>query len=852
MVKRRKSRSGSSTLLTTFLFGFCIGSSFIYALVVSLEIDFSGVEKEVSGESSNGVRASLARGVDGGLSAGEIEEKSPETSGSVASTILEEVDSEETLYADVEGVWPGRHLFVTVPGTVLDDATRELLSVYKPGGVVLRSENLVDESQTRRLVDDIKDAVGLGTGYADAPFITVSLEEIAESDFGLEEMPSAWELGAGGDADRVGAVARRYAVSARKRGIGVVLGPSLDVYRPRMGNFGPKERFFGGDVGVVASVGLAFAEGLRASGVLPVVGHYPGLGAATQGADGSLAILDDQKTLAEEVIFPFARAADGNVAGLLVGHIAVPVLDEDTPERPASLSPKLVQTLLREVWFYEGLVLADDVTLHPAVSGRSADEIVVEALLAGCDAVLLYALDRDKLNAICRAVVERSAVNSVFRERLSASKARLSNHLAMLAAPVPQPAGTERVLHAVRRGENLIAIARQYRVYVDDVMAWNGLNSSEIRFGQRLSIYVPRAGTGFAATLDSERTEPAEPEDVLAQGAREPGVIPETEVPGWEEEELEEAGEVTDGGDGAFAGGVVDDEALETEMSTAVSGGDEVVAEADGAQTGDDLGVEEDSLEEIVTASDGDEVVAEADGAQAGVELGFEEDSLEEMVPALGGDETVADADGAQTDVDLGVEEDSPEEMVPTSGGDEVVAKVDRAGEVTVDLEESADSNPVDSSIETVEPVGEDGAVGVGGSDLVEGSEGADSEELEASVPASTSVATIKGEHVVAEGETVAGIALAYGVTEEVLRSWNEIEGELLDVGSSLVVYLPAEANVEEEKAFGYYTIQRGDILHNVALKLGTTKVMLMELNGLLDSNLIKIGQRLKYPLPSE
>jgi membrane-bound lytic murein transglycosylase D len=54
----------------------------------------------------------------------------------------------------------------------------------------------------------------------------------------------------------------------------------------------------------------------------------------------------------------------------------------------------------------------------------------------------------------------------------------------------------ERVVHRVRRGENLQAIAWKYRTTVGNLRRWNGLNGSIIRPGKRLVAYYGEKGDG--------------------------------------------------------------------------------------------------------------------------------------------------------------------------------------------------------------------------------------------------------------------------------------------------------------------------------------------------------------------
>jgi membrane-bound lytic murein transglycosylase D len=52
----------------------------------------------------------------------------------------------------------------------------------------------------------------------------------------------------------------------------------------------------------------------------------------------------------------------------------------------------------------------------------------------------------------------------------------------------------ERVTYRVRRGDNLGKISRQYGVSVQDLQGWNNLRGTQIRVGQRLTIYPKGSG----------------------------------------------------------------------------------------------------------------------------------------------------------------------------------------------------------------------------------------------------------------------------------------------------------------------------------------------------------------------
>lgn len=94
--------------------------------------------------------------------------------------------------------------------------------------------------------------------------------------------------------------------------------------------------------------------------------------------------------------------------------------------------------------------------------------------------------------------------------------------------------------------------------------------------------------------------------------------------------------------------------------------------------------------------------------------------------------------------------------------------------------------------------------------------------------------------HVVQYGETLSSIAYQYGTDYQTLASLNGLANpNLIYLGQVLKVNGSATGNV--------YTIQYGDNLSSIAVKLGTTYQTLAALNGLTNPNLIYLGQTLSY-----
>lgn len=109
--------------------------------------------------------------------------------------------------------------------------------------------------------------------------------------------------------------------------------------------------------------------------------------------------------------------------------------------------------------------------------------------------------------------------------------------------------------------------------------------------------------------------------------------------------------------------------------------------------------------------------------------------------------------------------------------------------------------------------------------------------------------------HTVSKGETLDKIAKKYGITQEEILEWNELEtNATIKSGQRLRILLPdsyVEQQVKPQKAtanYRYYTVKRGDTLSGIAKKFrGTSVAKIRKANG-IRGNMIRAGQKLKIP----
>jgi beta-N-acetylhexosaminidase len=247
------------------------------------------------------------------------------------------------------------------------------------------------------------------------------------------DMPSARRMARTMTPEQVRALARRVAERMATHRVTMNLAPVLDLDdRPGPSASNPDgTRSFSIDPAVTRSYGLAFAAGMRAGGVVPVVKHFPGLGRATTNTDVAPAWTRPWSVLQHKGLRPFRAAVRAGLPAVMVTTARVPGLTR----KPATLSRRAVQGVLRGQLGFDGLVVTDSLS-GGAVSGAgySVRRAAVRALLVGSDLVLFNAADvSGTTDRVVRAIVRaaRSGALPIARLRdaavhvLTAKDARL-------------------------------------------------------------------------------------------------------------------------------------------------------------------------------------------------------------------------------------------------------------------------------------------------------------------------------------------------------------------------------------------------------------------------------------------
>jgi beta-N-acetylhexosaminidase len=219
--------------------------------------------------------------------------------------------------------------------------------------------------------------------------------------------PPMLTLGRSGDEQLAARFARALAAELKAVGISLDYTPVLDVHtNPRNPVIG--DRALAERAEDVARLGRVIIETLQAEGVAACGKHFPGHGDTSTDSHVELPLVEHPPDRLEAVeLVPFRAAVDAGVAAIMTAHVLVPALDD---ERPGTLSPAVVDGLLKKKLGFAGLVLSDDLEMNAIARGYGVPEATVAAVAAGCDAVLMCGTSQDPqaaaLEAVIRAVEE--------------------------------------------------------------------------------------------------------------------------------------------------------------------------------------------------------------------------------------------------------------------------------------------------------------------------------------------------------------------------------------------------------------------------------------------------------------
>ncbi|HWO02558.1 MAG TPA: glycoside hydrolase family 3 N-terminal domain-containing protein [Blastocatellia bacterium] len=245
----------------------------------------------------------------------------------------------------------------------------EANTIHEPVGVALLINHLQEISKLPLMITaDFEGGVGLRY-------------------LGATRLPRAMAIGATGNSEMAFQAGRICAEEARAMGVNVNFYPVVDVNNNARNPI-INIRSFGGNPELVSRMARSYIRGLQSAGVMSTAKHFPGHGDTSIDSHLELPSIDVERARLDAIeLPPFRAAIEEGVGGVMSAHIALPRID---PENlPATLSPRMLNGVLRGDLGFKGVVFTDALNMN-GIAGHYPDgEAAVRSVKAGAD-VLLY------------------------------------------------------------------------------------------------------------------------------------------------------------------------------------------------------------------------------------------------------------------------------------------------------------------------------------------------------------------------------------------------------------------------------------------------------------------------------
>lgn len=292
-------------------------------------------------------------------------------------------------------------------------------AAYPYGGIILYGQNIASAEQLQLLTSNIlkySKNCGLYT-----PFIAVDEEggtviRVANK-LGLSAAPSAEEIGKTGDENNAYLAGKETGEYLAALGINLNLAPVADVIIIESPEI--QSRSYGSDPILVGNMAIEMSDGLNDAGIIACYKHFPGHGTISRNTHNvSTGHSRTLEQMQQAELIPFKMAIDHDADMIMISHLTARELDA---AYPASLSPVVIQTILRDQLGFDGVVITDALRMGAVSTEYSVGKAAVLAILAGADMVLAPGDGQ----AVYRALLAAVEDGTLSMERIELSVERI-------------------------------------------------------------------------------------------------------------------------------------------------------------------------------------------------------------------------------------------------------------------------------------------------------------------------------------------------------------------------------------------------------------------------------------------
>ncbi len=352
----------------------------------------------------------------------------------------------------------GQMILIGYPGTQVDPIVLEEIRAGKAGSIILFEKNV---PKTSAAFTPLKKVIWTYQKAAPIPLLVTIDQEGGrvnrlKEKYGFTRSITAQEMGRDTTLDSVRFYGDATAATLAGLGINTNFAPVVDLgVNPENTVIYKVGRSFGANPDSVTRMAAAFIQMHRKYRVITTLKHFPGHGSSL--ADTHFGVADVTNTWTPAEMIPYERLiTEGLVDAVMTSHIVNMKLDPKG--YPGTLSSRMIDSLLRKQYHFNGVVFSDDMQMQAVAKQYGLEEAIRLAINAGVDILcfsnnIVGSEERtvSKVHSIIRAQVERGQIrkeriDESFRRIMKLKRSMVFNDAPVMGISPAQNQSTQSIL----------------------------------------------------------------------------------------------------------------------------------------------------------------------------------------------------------------------------------------------------------------------------------------------------------------------------------------------------------------------------------------------------------------------
>lgn len=387
----------------------------------------------------------------------------------------------------------GQLFTIQFSGDTFTTAIAQTIQTYHLGGVIYLqvNGNLNDPMRSAQFSNDLQACAIANYGIP----LLISMDQEGgrvTRITGGADFPGNMALGASRNTNLALSAGSVFGSELKAIGGNMDLAPVLDVnnnpLNPVIG-----VRSFGEQPGLVSQMGISYIQGLHSTGVIAMGKHFPGHGdTATDSHTGLPIVTYDLNTLNTIHAEPFRQAINNGVDCIMTAHILLTCLD---PNRPATLSPLVVDGYLRDELGFDGVCMTDSLGMGALRNGYTDTQIAVMAIQAGVD-ILLSPADLGVAYNAVKSAVQSGAISQARLDQAVTRILSLKYRYGVMDDPYVDPNQADSIVGSPEHKTAELSAARAGITLVQNT---NSLLPLHLTSGQKILLVTVQSSTETVA-----------------------------------------------------------------------------------------------------------------------------------------------------------------------------------------------------------------------------------------------------------------------------------------------------------------------------------------------------------------